>query len=346
MGSVRYSRRFSTRVALVAAVGFPLLGAGMAHGALLDGVSATAGAAYSLRKVSDGYSGSSITVRRDSDQATADIGFTAGGGLDTAALLTFVGGGNGYVTTWYDQSANAVNVTQATASRQPQIVAAGAVVTSANGAPAIRFTGSNTTTTATGNTALAATTIPDLYPDNVGGTVIGSASFSVEPGSTQIVQRFFTLHSANSSRLTVGGDDGVVAAGYNNNGSFLDTNSTYDPVLGQTFVFSLVADASGVGTTDTLRLYADGASVLNLTGRDLRTDENALGIGALQADGTRAMSGTISEMLFFPSVLSTTDRQFIESSQSIAYVPEPGTVGMLALGGLMLFRRRGDRHGV
>jgi hypothetical protein len=49
------------------------------------------------------------------------------GELDAETLLSFVGTGNGFVTTWYDQSGNGRNATQTDSTRQPQIVASGAV---------------------------------------------------------------------------------------------------------------------------------------------------------------------------------------------------------------------------
>ncbi|MFO0115483.1 MAG: arabinofuranosidase catalytic domain-containing protein, partial [Betaproteobacteria bacterium] len=110
---------------------------------VLDQVSVASAAAYSLRKVRAAYTGNAIRVRRSSDNAELDIGFTASGDLDTAALLTFVGSGSGFVTTWYDQSGNARNATQTTAGNQPRIVNAG-VLDIANGKPAVRFNGSNT----------------------------------------------------------------------------------------------------------------------------------------------------------------------------------------------------------
>jgi hypothetical protein len=113
-------------------------------------------AAYSLRKVRNAYAGSAIRVRRSSDNAELEIGFTASGDLDTAALLAFVGGGNGFVTTWYDQSGNGRNATQATAGSQPQIVASGAVITM-NGRPTLRFDGNdilNTPSFMLGNTVV------------------------------------------------------------------------------------------------------------------------------------------------------------------------------------------------
>ena len=96
--------------------------------ALLLDTYPSAAVAYSLRKLRTDYSGSSIRVRRSSDNAEQNIGFV-GNDLDTASLLTFCGVGNGFITTWYDQSTNANNSTQATAATQAQIVASGALVT-------------------------------------------------------------------------------------------------------------------------------------------------------------------------------------------------------------------------
>lgn len=95
-------------------------------------------AAYSLRKLRTPYTGSAIRVRRSSDNAEQDIGFTALGDLNTSALTSFCGAGNGFLTTWYDQSGNARNATQSTAGNQPQIVSGGSVLT-LNGKPTVRF---------------------------------------------------------------------------------------------------------------------------------------------------------------------------------------------------------------
>lgn len=102
----------------------------------------SASAAYSLRKLRSAYIGSAIRVRRSSDNTEQDIGFTATGNLDTSSLTSFCGSGNGFVTTWYDQSGNARNATQTTAASQPQIVSSGSVLT-INSKPRIDFDGSN-----------------------------------------------------------------------------------------------------------------------------------------------------------------------------------------------------------
>ena len=81
-----------------------------------------------------------MRVRRSSDNTEQDIGFVANY-LDTAALLTFVGAGNGFVTTWYDQQGSN-NVVQSGSTAQPRIVASG-VLDVKNGIAAPRFDGSN-----------------------------------------------------------------------------------------------------------------------------------------------------------------------------------------------------------
>jgi len=107
---------------------------------LLD-MHGSSAAAYSLRKLSSAYAGSAIRVRRSSDNTEQNIGFDSDGNLDTYALSTFVGTGNGFVTTWYDQSGNDRNATQATAANQPSIVSSGIVI-NLNNKSSIYFNGS------------------------------------------------------------------------------------------------------------------------------------------------------------------------------------------------------------
>lgn len=83
----------------------------------------------STRWRGEDYTGYCIKVRRDSDDALADISFNpVTRNIDVEALLAHVGTGNGYVHTWYNQSSeNSVNAVQATGANQPQIVFAGEV---------------------------------------------------------------------------------------------------------------------------------------------------------------------------------------------------------------------------
>lgn len=106
---------------------------------LLDLYPATS--AYSVRKLRTDYTGACMRVRRSSDNAEQDIGFV-GNDLDTVALLSFVGAGNGFAVMWYDQSGNSLNISRGVLSQQPRIVSSG-VVDSKGLKPSISFDGSD-----------------------------------------------------------------------------------------------------------------------------------------------------------------------------------------------------------
>ena len=104
-------------------------------------------AAYSLRKLSPNslYSGAAIRVRRSSDNTEQDINFISSApnaGIDTTALLAFVGAGNGFVTVWYNQNGSGNHANQTTAANQPQIVTSGSLEISAS-LPSIKWDGSS-----------------------------------------------------------------------------------------------------------------------------------------------------------------------------------------------------------
>lgn len=121
---------------------------------LLDLYSGAA-VAYSTRKLRNAYSGPCVRVRRSSDNTEQDIGFSnvldANGNLfiDETALLAFVGSGDGFVVTRYDQSGNGLNETQSTAANQSRIVASGSVI-KVNGKPTLEFNGTSNTYVYTG----------------------------------------------------------------------------------------------------------------------------------------------------------------------------------------------------
>lgn len=83
--------------------------------------------AYSFRKLRSGYIGDCIKVRRSSDNTTLDIGFVSNV-LDTASLLSFVGSGDGFIDTWYDQSGNSNDAVKFVLGGEPKIAISGVVV--------------------------------------------------------------------------------------------------------------------------------------------------------------------------------------------------------------------------
>lgn len=92
---------------------------------------------YSLRQM-EGYNGSAIRIRRNSDNAELDIGFSSGA-LNQSQLTTFIGSDDAFVTIWYDQTGNGNNLIQTNNVYQPKIATAGTIIVGDNGLPIIDF---------------------------------------------------------------------------------------------------------------------------------------------------------------------------------------------------------------
>ena len=110
----------------------------LARPLLLDAVPGAA-AAYSLRQLSNAYTGPVVTVRRSSDDAEADFKASE---IDDGTLTAFCGAGDGLVKTWHDQSGSGNDASQGTAAAQPKIVDSGSLVTE-GGKAALRFDGTD-----------------------------------------------------------------------------------------------------------------------------------------------------------------------------------------------------------
>ena len=108
----------------------------LARPLLLDAVPGAA-AAYSLRQLSNAYTGPVVTVRRSSDNAEADFKAPE---IDDGTLTAFCGAGDGLVKTWHDQSGNGRDASQGTAAAQPKILDSGSLVTE-GGKAAVEFDG-------------------------------------------------------------------------------------------------------------------------------------------------------------------------------------------------------------
>ena len=73
---------------------------------------------FSFRLLNADYVGNCVRLRRVSDQAESNFGFS-GGYLDTAAVESWAAGASLRMVTWFDQSGNGNNATNGTATVQP-----------------------------------------------------------------------------------------------------------------------------------------------------------------------------------------------------------------------------------
>jgi hypothetical protein len=259
----------------------------------LDQIGIPAAAAYSLRKLRAAYTGNAIRVRRSSDNAEANIGFTAIGDLDTASLLAHVGSGDGFVVTRYDQSGNGRDATQTTPEGQLRIVSNGVLLTENGRATVAQATGSESlpiSATFAGLTSATGAFVFRQLTDNAG---------------------------AHDFRFQVGGV---------NNHSPWTTGDAYDSFFSASRQIFNGYGPSATPSTTTLTIHT-----ARQTGTALQLFKNGTQIDgdktvSFQLPDQRSLFspssfGTVSspEGIIFGTALSTTDRQLLERNQGQYY---------------------------
>jgi len=246
----------------------------------------SAAAAYSVRKLRTLYTGNAIRVRRSSDNTEQDIGFDINGNLNESALTTFVGAGNGFVTTWYDQSGNGRNVTQATATSQPQIIQSGSLITE-NSRASIRFDGSNdflfntTKGFAVNNITHFAVSTRDttgaIQPIFSTGILSGSIGFGFYYTNTNLITQQ-TRDNVNVSSI----------------GDYANTQGNLNLI-------------SAVNTTTTINVYFNGVNNVNAN-HTISGNSNGYMAFGTRFDSTNgnlfALNGKVSEYIFWQNNLS------------------------------------------
>ena len=84
---------------------------------LIDNLSVTPDFLWSVHQV-NGLVTNCIRIRRTSDNAEQNIGFDENGYIDTAGIATFIGGGSGYVVTFFNGAGDGNNGTETTTTDQ------------------------------------------------------------------------------------------------------------------------------------------------------------------------------------------------------------------------------------
>ena len=280
---------------------------------LLDTI-AGASAAYSLRKIRDAYIGNCLKVRRSSDNTTLDIGFVDGW-LDESSLLTFCGAGSGYVDTWYDQSTNAKNLTQATTGLQPRIVNAGVVET---------VTGTD------------GTTIRPAIRSGFSGASAMTATLSLS-----LTQSTFATVTKRVGALAGGtyGVLGILSTNYTSAGNYLMFVSEFEG--GVSLFPQTLATAPTIRTLDLVSYHAcfnstvtlvraNGFAFTNATRSALTVDGTTLSLFAWNGNASNQLT---SEFILWPTDLDAeSDVTVIDHSDAFGIVvPRPPTGGVAAV---------------
>ena len=273
---------------------------------LLDTLASAFKGAYSSRKLRAGYAGAGLRVRRSSDSAEQDIGFS-GLWLDTTALTSFVGSGSGYVSKWYDQSGNGNDLAMATTANQPRIVNAGTVDNfgDTNSRPCLYFGG--------GNVALACTLTTGRTDTKHG--IFGVASGGGAAGAARLLGTMgngATADYASNGFINAILDTGSNLNGYWNNvflnGSAWSTGTARHQ-------FSAYEDAGGF-----YNVSVDGAAAGTHGLAQSISEPRTLTLGNAPVPNTgTGWVGHICEILYFANAPASGDPPAARSDQQAAF---------------------------
>lgn len=263
--------------------------------------SATAG--YSLRALSSAYIDPLVRVRR-ADGGVRDLYARADGSLDTPTLATFIGSGDAFVTTWFDQTGAGRHATQATTASQPKLANAGAVPL-VNGKPAMVFDG---------------------VDDYLGADAVASVFTGVDKPGTFV--SVFKLDAAQYSELLAFGNSGNITEIFkpfsdDGTGTWYSNRRDSTGLLkvanhGTTVMSQSLMDAYFTGTT--LSVYRNGAVTLNPTDFDVGTvGLNTFTLGAIRRTSLQGYArASFQEVLVYPSDRSAS-RSTIQGQLAAAY---------------------------
>ncbi|QPH41445.1 hypothetical protein [Pedobacter endophyticus] len=294
---------------------------------LLDQIGSTgASMAYSVRKLRTAYAGPAMRVRRGTGTAlaTADVAFNGTTGAvdansivtitsagttsgvtvgSTMAFSTFYNGVSVYVATWYDQSGNARNVTQATESKQPRIVNAG-VIDVSNTKTSVLFTGASSQVL---QVAAAPSTI--LTSGYIG---TASAVFEASSGST-VAYGFSPNGSGRWQTHANWGNFLYFDVGSGSYARFYFSNSGN---VGLLRTYMMIASA----TAPRMQVFISGASITTGVTNTGTPSASPANMTTFNIGGTDYFhTGHQSEMIIFPVALGTNEITIVNNNQKAFY---------------------------
>jgi len=237
-------------------------------------------AAYSLRLINSLYTGDAIQVRNSSG-TLLDIGFDSNGDLDTAAITTHIGSGNGTIATWYDQSGNGRHASQSTVSLQPFIASAG-TIHEVNDKPAVKFSNDYLDTSAV-----------QINP-NGEVNLLAVSQWDINTSDMIVANQFGSSNAARNFYYRMKSDGTIQLSHYfdalqsqiSNPASATQANVQY--IMSAEF-------ASG-----TANAYYNGTLRTGTTQTGTpENDSEKIRLGAIGSNGTQMLRGYIQEFIYF-----------------------------------------------
>lgn len=287
-------------------IGFPFTATGTV-GLLLNRLTATATAAYSVRKLRSGYAGSCLRIKRNADAVETDIGFSAtpdGNGdywVDTAAIAAHSPGGC-TIAKWYDQTTNTRDAVQGTQTFQPAYSATGWASTK----PAVVFDGTDNRLN-----------VPDHR-----------ASFSSEIGMVAVARCSQTSRVLLNTQQGAGDNSGAnsIATDASSKLYFIvdpTTGGRPQPTTTATFTNTNISIIASYDNTNGALLFANAESPSVAPGSGAldfgvgTTYQWGMGFYAPTASGF--WNGPVEEIIIFNTAIGSTDRTTIRTSHTAAY---------------------------
>ena len=206
---------------------------------------------------------------------------------------------NGFISTWYDQSGNGYNVTQATAASQPQIVTAG-VVNLENGKPDIDFAGTKWLF----NTAVSANA--SLWGGNPQTMNVVARTPNTADGDC------FAMLGGTASATNLRALGGVGISPWRYTTGLDIANNT----IGRN-TFSIATGIYALSNANSLR--TNGVQRLTGSGTTENTTAGNLTIGARTTGGANPWLGIASEVILFNTNITNAQALQLEQSQGQYY---------------------------
>jgi uncharacterized protein (TIGR02145 family) len=305
----------------------------------ITGLSSTAASvAYSLRQLSTSYTGPLVRIyvgtsyydvypdasnknfSLSSSISAPIVSYNAVVSVPSANALSSIitaGTTNATVAIWYDQSGNGVNVLTSSTTTGPKIITAGNIRLM-NGKPTINFFGAQTSPTPSA-----------LISQN-------TVNYSTQQSATvnAVVQNVGS--TSNISGIYSTGISGGWGLNYDQtNGYWLDGNGCNQAKSGAPSTTAKIVTGFMNKSDNSTSIYENsvqkGTRTISCQITNGTADKICIGLRA-ENGGNRKFDGNISEVILFPTILSSADQGSLETNQTQTYFGPAVTITSSASG--------------